>query len=148
MKARLAVILICTLGPAVAAQERPVPKDSQRVSIPGCAKERRFIVAERPGHEPVRSDIKPGRRFRLNGPRALLAEIRKQDGTMIEVTGLVKRSDLGERGISVGGGVRVGGGVPRAPMGGGPGTGLEGVYAEAIIDVESWRPLPEACPSR
>ena len=148
MKVVLVTSLICTVCLVGAAQERPVPKDSSRLSIPGCSKDRRFIVAERPGHEPVRSDIRPGRRFRLNGKKELLAEIKKQDGTMIEVTGLVKQSDLTERGIGMAGGrVRIGGGSPRAPMGAGK-VGSDPGYNEVVIDVESWRPLPDACPAR
>jgi hypothetical protein len=150
MKVFLAISLICLMYGAAAAQEKPVPRDSSRISIPGCAKDRRFIVAERPGHMPVRSDIRPGRRFRLNGKKELLADLKKHDGTMIEVTGLVRKSDLQERGIGIAGGrVRIGGGAPRAPMGGrGGGVGTDPIYDEAIIDVESWRPLPDSCPSR
>jgi hypothetical protein len=143
----LSVTLLCTCALAVAAQEREVPKDSMRLAIPGCAKDRRFIVAERPGHEPVRSDIREGRRFRLNGKKDLLAEIKKQDGTMIEVTGLVRKQDLEERGISMAGGrVRIGGALPRARTGGSD-IGRDSGYEEVVIDVEAWRPLPETCPS-
>ena len=118
-----------------------------RLSIPGCSKDRRFIVAERPGHEPVRSDIRAGRRFRLHGKKDLLNEIKKQDGTMIEVTGLVRKMDLEERGMTMAGGrVRVGGALPRARMGGND-VGADSGYEEVGIDVESWRPLPESCPS-
>jgi hypothetical protein len=65
------------------------------------------------------------------------------------VTGLVRQSDHGERGVGLAGGrVRIGGGAPRAPMGGsatsGGGTDMTG-YNEAVIDVEAWRPLPDAC---
>lgn len=143
MLALLALVLTVPLS----AQERDVPKDSTRISIPGCAKDRRFIVAERLDHEPVRTDIRPGRRFRLNGPKDVLAGIRKQEGSMIEVTGLVRQSDLTERGVGIAGGrVRIGGGTPSAPMG--SGAARDSSYSEAIIDVESWRPLPDACPAR
>lgn len=146
MRSMVALLALALVAP-LAAQEREVPKDSTRISIPGCAKDRRFIVAERLDHEPVRSDIRPGRRFRLNGPKDVLAGIRKQEGSMIEVTGLVRQSDLTERGIGVAGGrVRIGGGAPSAPLGGG--TARDAHYAEVIIDVESWRPLPDACPGR
>ena len=143
----LVLALACTLWLPLSAQERPVPKDSARISIPGCASDRRFIVAERPGHEPARSDIQPGRRFRLNGKKEMLKEIDAREGSMIEVTGLVKQSDLTQRGIGMAGGrVRIGGGPPRAPMGGTANVGTDPGYNEAIIDVESWRPLPDACP--
>jgi hypothetical protein len=149
----LTLALACAASIAVVtAQERPVPKDSARISIPGCASDRRFIVAQPVGHEPVRSDIKPGRRFRLNGKKDLLNEIKAHEGSMIEVTGLIKQSDLTERGIGMAGGrVRIGGGPPRAPMGGRGGTtsvGTDSGYNEAIIDVESWRQLPDSCPAQ
>ena len=144
MRCMIALLALALTAP-LAAQEKEVPKTSARISIPGCAKDRRFIVAERLSGEPVRSDIRPGRRFRLNAKRDLLAEIKKQEGSMIEVTGLVRQSDLTERGIPMAGGrVRVGGGSPTAPMGGG--SARDAGYSEVTIDVESWRPLPESCP--
>ena len=124
------------------AQERPVPKDSARVSIPGCATGSRVIVGRAPSLEPVRSDIAPGRRFRLNGKKDLINEIKRQQGSMIEVTGLVRQSDLREPGgVSIGG-VRLGGGPPQAGAGGRSNIGT----VDAVLDVESWRPLAESCP--
>jgi hypothetical protein len=148
MKITSALLAAALVSAAPLAQEKEVPKDSSRISIPGCAKDRRFIVAQRLDHEPVRSDIRPGRRFRLNGPKKLLEEIKKTEGSMIEVTGLVRRSQVKERGVTVAGGrVRIGGGQPQAPMGGG-GVGQSAYYNEAVLDVESWRSLPDSCPSR
>jgi hypothetical protein len=137
----VAVALAC--GGAVApAQERPVPKDSARIAIAGCATGTKFIVGRAPSHEPVRSDIPPGRRFRLNGKKDLIADIKKQEGMMIEVTGLVRQSDLGgPGGVSVGG-VRIGGGPPQAGSGGRSNVGT----LDPVMDVESWRPLTEQCP--
>ena len=67
--------------------------------------------------------------------------------TLIEVTGLVRRADLDPpRGIGIGNRVRIGGGQPQSPIGAGAPTSP--AYAEAIIDVESWRPLPGDCPQR
>jgi hypothetical protein len=146
MRQILTVTLVALSIPLLHAQDRrDVPKDSARVSIPGCAKGTRFIVVQTPGHEPVRSTLQPGRRFRLSGKKALLEEIKKEEGRMIEVTGLVRQSDLdGPGGVSVGG-VRIGGGPPRAPVssGGRPEPG----FNEAMLDVEGWRPLTEPCPA-
>jgi hypothetical protein len=61
MRSTIALLVLAVTVP-LAAQEREVPRDSARISIPGCAKDRRFIVAERLKGEPVRSDIRPGRR--------------------------------------------------------------------------------------
>jgi hypothetical protein len=93
-------------------------------------------------------EVEPGRRFRMNGKKDMLKDMQSQKATMIQVTGLVRRSQVAERGVSVAGGrVRVGGGQPQAPMGGG-GIGQSAYYNEAILDVESWRSLPDSCPAR
>jgi hypothetical protein len=133
--------------PAAGQEGKKVPKDSARISISGCAYNRSFLVQRAPGHEPVRSDIAPGRRFRLEGKKKLLNEIKAQRGSMVEVTGLVRIADLSNRrGVNVGG-VRIGGGPPRAPLGGNPRTDIAG-YDEAIMDVESWRPIAASCPMK
>ena len=94
-----------------------MPSDSARITIPGCAKDRRFIVGRTQAHETSRSVLEPGRRFRLNGKKPLIEDIKKQQAFMIEVTGLVLQADLsGPGGVSVGG-VRIGGGPPQAAGG-------------------------------
>jgi hypothetical protein len=129
----------------VHAQERPVPGDSARVAIPGCAKGRAFVVAETPEHEPTQVDIAPGRRFRLSGPKEILDDIKKHEGRLIEVTGLVRKAALkGPGGIGIAGGrVRIGGGAPVSPTGD-PTRSLQG-YEQPVLDVEGWRQLGENC---
>jgi hypothetical protein len=141
----LAVACAVSVVGAVWAQERPVPDDSARVAIPGCAKGRVFIVTATPEHEPTQADIAPGRRFRLSGPKDVLNDIKKREGRMIEVTGLVRKKDLkGPGGIAVAGGrVRIGGGVPQSPTG--DPTRTLGGYDQAVLDVEGWRELGENC---
>jgi hypothetical protein len=139
-------LLLVALGISTAAQERPVPKDSVRVSIPGCSKGSAFVVMESPEEERTSIEITTGRRFRLTGKKDLLDEIKKREGNMIEVTGIIRRNDLqGPGGISLGGGrVRIGGGPPVA------GAGTDATRApqsmNAILDVEGFRPLGETCP--
>ena len=143
----VAVVLAAMAAPLSQAQEqeRKVPSDSARITIPGCAKDRRFIVARTPAHETARSVVEPGRRFRLNGKKPLLEEIKKQQASMIEVTGLVRQADLaGPGGVSVGG-VRIGGGPPQAGVAD-PRRNMGSM--DPVIDVESWRPLAEPCPTR
>lgn len=149
MKIALAAAALALAAAPAHAQEREVPKDSARISIPGCARGRSFIVMPREEIEPVRSDVQPGRRFRLSGPKKLLEEIRKVEANYVEVTGLVRQSQLNPpQGISIGGGrVRIGGGpVNRDPTQSDPRRDPR--YNEVVIDVESWRPLPEACPAK
>src|SRR5262245_1963158 len=136
MRSFLFVVLVLSASYPLGAQERPVPKDSSRISIPGCAKGRTFIVAARGEAEPVRSDVQPGSRFRLSGSKKLLEEIKKQEkqGSMVEVTGLVRKSQLaGPGGVPIAGGrIRIGGGVPRDPIYSDPARDPR--YNEAIID--------------
>jgi hypothetical protein len=132
----------------LAAQEQAnVPKDSTRIAIPGCARDRVFIVAEAPNHEPIGTRLEPGRRFRLSGKKATLDDIKKREGMMIEVTGLVRKSDLdGPSGVRLfGGRVRIGGAQPQAPL---SDVQRNSQYTEVVLDVESFRLLPDECPSR
>ncbi|MBI3050059.1 MAG: hypothetical protein HYY76_17305 [Acidobacteria bacterium] len=138
------VVLLILLAPTpAAAQERPVPSDSARITIPGCARDRAFVVMEPGGHEISASGIQPGRRFRLSGPRQVLADIRKREGTMVEITGLVRKSDLaGPGGLRIfGGRVRIGGALPRDAV-------RDPMYNQVVIDVEAFQLLPDPCPGR
>ena len=125
------------------AQEREVPKDSALVSIQGCARGRAFVVGERSEDQPGTLEIEPGRRFRLNGPKKILDEIKLRERTVIEVTGLIRKADLNEQGVSVlGGRVRIGGRVPRSPI---SDPARDPAYNQATIDVQSWRLLEGDC---
>ncbi len=143
MKSLLCVALLAASGSLLAAQERSIPKDSALIAINGCAKGRAFIVGPRSEHQPGTIEIEPGRRFRLSGPKAILNEIKKHERMMVAVTGLVRRSQLaGPGGVAVAGGrVRIGGAMPRDVR-------SESTYNEAVIDVETWSPLPDPCPDR
>jgi len=146
MKYLPALLLIS--GALVGAQEQAkVPKDSSRIAIPGCSRDRVFIVAEAPGHEPVGTRLEPGRRFRMSGKKELLEDIRRREGTMVEVTGLVRKSDLeGPTGVKLfGGRVRIGGAQPQAPL---SDVQRNSAYTEVVLDVESFRMLTEPCPAR
>lgn len=145
MRTMLLAAVVMSLGVPAATQERPVPKDSSRLSIPGCAYDRLFIVDVGPEHEMPRSDMKPGRRLRLSGDKKLLGEIKARQGEMVEITGLVRKSDLIEQGVSVAGGrVRI---MPgRSPVG--STAGRDPGVNQAVIDVESWRLLNATCPAR
>ena len=149
MKHLLPALVIVASAAAAFAQEREVPKDSTRITIPGCAKGRTFIVTAREGHDPTSGDLAPGRRFRLSGKKEILKDIEKHEGSMVEVTGLVRKAELaGPGGITAAGGrVRIGGGAPQSQVGGGPNTRLGGT-TDAVLDIEGWNQLPESCPGR
>jgi hypothetical protein len=139
------IVALVAVG-SLTAQERKVPSDSTRVSIPGCSKGSAFVVTASPEAERTSTEVATGRRFRLTGPKDLLNEIKKREGTIVEVTGLIKKADLKPSGIGIAGGrVRIGGGSPQDPISSGPGQAP--ASSNAIIDVEGWRPLGESCPS-
>ena len=143
MRNGLAVVIAVLAGGAVVAQEqRPVPKDSSRITIVGCAKGTRFIVGRGPAHEPVRSGLEPGRRFRLNGKKDVINDIKKQEGHMVEVTGLVRQADLAGPGGVMVGGARISGGPAQSGM---PDARRNTGSLDPMIDVESFRPLAEGC---
>jgi len=141
---RCALILaaIVLLGLPLLGQERkPVPKDSARLSIPGCTKGYIFTAGRRTADEPGSVSVPEGMHFRMNGPKKLIAEIKAQEGSMIELTGLTKRGQFEPGGVSIGGGVRVGPGSPSGGLG-------SPVAGQISIDVEGWRPIDGRCPSR
>ena len=131
-------------GPLVAQENKPVPKDSVRVFIPGCTKGSIFTAGRRTQDQPGSVDIPEGMHLRMNGPKKMMAEIKAHEGSMIEITGLMRRGQYKPDGVGIGGGVRVTPGP--APMGGSlPGTPIVG---QILIDVEGWRPAVGDCPSR
>jgi len=135
------VVLVAGLAAHLSGQqEKPVPKDSVRISIPGCVKGVVFTVRESPEHE-SRSSVEPGRRFRLAGKKELIKEIREREGSMIEVTGLVLKGQVDQTGVAIGGNVRISPGpTPGSSVGSNPN------YSQNVLDVEGWRQLAGDCP--
>lgn len=136
--------LIAVSSSLLFAQERTVPKDSARLSISGCARGRVFTVARSPEHELRGTELQEGRKLRLEGPKQILAEIKSHEGSMVELTGLMRRADIEQPGISVAGGhVRI---APAGPPG--STAGRDPGPQQAIVDIESWRLLNSSCPGR
>ena len=151
MKPYAFLVLLLAGGGLLHAQDRKPSKDSTRISVVGCTKGRSLVATARKAVEPVVSPVLPGRRFRLAGPKKMLAEIRAQEGQLVEVTGLVRISQLtpAPPGMPLGknGRVRLGGGpLNRDPTQVDPRR--DPLMNEIVMDVESWLPLPEACPAR
>ena len=142
MCATVAILLLCCLAYAV-AQEKPIPKDSRRITIPGCVRGSSFITGIPRSHEST-PGVRGGQRYRLNARKGVLKDMEKQKTSMIEVTGLVRVSQE-PGGVSIAGGrVRIGGAMPRDPRG--SDVTRDPRYNEVVLDVESWAPLPDACP--
>jgi hypothetical protein len=145
MKVIAAISTAIALSVALAAQEtKPVPKDSVRVFVPGCSKGAMFTAGRRTEDQPGGSAVPEGTRLRMNGPKKLIAEVKAQEGTRIEITGLIKRGQYEQSGIRLGSGVRISGG----PTGSTGGLGPSPVVEQIVIDVEGWRKVAGDCPER
>ena len=142
----LVVAAVMLAAPPGAQERKPVPKNSVRVAIPGCSTGYVFTAGRRTEDQPGGSAVPEGMHLRMNGPKQLMAEIKSQEGSRIEITGLMKKGQNGPDGVSIGGGVRISPGP--AGAGGGimpnPGAGA----SQIMIDVEGWRLVPGDCPSR
>ena len=130
-------------GPLTAQEQKPVPKDSVRVSIPGCTKGYIFTAGRRTADQPGSIDIPEGMHLRMNGPKAIMTEIKRHEGSMVEITGLMRKGQYNQDGVAIGKGVRITPG-PQATAGTQPGNAIAG---QIQIDVEGWRPAVGSCPS-
>jgi len=143
MRVTALVLVVCAAcaSSLIAQETKPVPKDSKRVSIPGCSKGQMFTAAGRTAEESGSVDVPEGTHLRMNGPKKMMAEIKAHEGSLIQITGLMKKSQYGP-------GVRIGGITVSA----GPATGGNGIPSpgagQLMIDVEGWRPANGSCPSR
>ena len=140
-----AVSIAAFLSPLSAQEPKPVPKDSERFSISGCARGRLFIVGRDPNHETRGYELEEGMRLRLEGNKKVLNEIKAHEGSMVEITGLMKKSEVVQPGVGVAGGrIRIAPVMPSpngsSPMNAGPPT--------PVLDVESYQLLNTACPKR
>jgi hypothetical protein len=139
----IAVAAAMLSGPLAAQEVKRVPKDSVRVSVPGCTKGYVFTAGRRTADQPGSVDLPEGMHLRMNGPKKVMAEIKAHEGSMIEITGLMKKGQYGPDGVGIGGGVRItpgpgsGGSLPAGPN-----------ASQTFIDVEGWRPAVGNCPSR
>ncbi len=138
--AALLALVVSAAAPSLAQEKKPVPKDSIRVNVPGCTKGYVFTAGPRTEEHPGSLDVPPGTHFRMDGPKTLIADIKAHEGSMIELTGLIKK------GQQMPGGVRVGRGTIIGPSSGAglpdPGAG------QMYIDVEGWRQIAGDCPAR
>ena len=136
----VAIAIVCSTR--IAAQEdKAVPQDSVRVSIPGCARGYVFTTGPRTADQPGSIDLPEGLHLRMNGSKKVMAEIKLRERSRIEITGVMKKDQLRPEGVSLGGGVRVGAGS--APVAGG--RSASPAASQGQIDVEGWRLIAGAC---
>jgi hypothetical protein len=135
-------VALALVTASLAAQEtKPVPKNSVRVTVPGCTKGYVFTVAPRTVEAPGSADVPAGMHLRLNAPKKMMNDIKAHEGTLIQVTGLIKKGQYGPGGVSVGG-VRI------EPSSGNPQSGtlsMGGPASLVMMDVEGWQQAAGEC---
>jgi hypothetical protein len=140
----VALALAVLSRPLDAQEKKPVPKNSVRVLIPGCTRGFIFTAGRRTEEHPGSVDIPEGTHLRMNVTKTMMAEIKAHQGSMIEITGLMKKGQYNPNGVAIGGRVHISPG--QAPTdGSSPGNPIAG---QILIDVEGWRPVVGDCPSR
>ncbi len=83
-------------------------------------------------------------KVRLEGNKQVLAEIKKHEGSMVELTGLMKQSEVVQPGIGLAGGrVRI---TPVMPAG--RNAGRDPGPPPPVLDVEGYRVLNASCRGR
>ena len=110
----LAVLLSVLAGPvigdhAVAHQAEP-DKNSLELVVRGCLKGRELTADEVSGSADLEHEI--GVIFRLSAKGEVGNEIKRQNGHLIHVTGLVRKTALTTPGFKIGGGRIIIGGSP------------------------------------
>jgi hypothetical protein len=143
--ARVLLVLLpvysLVIAPLRGQETKPVPKDSMRVHLAGCSKGYAFTV-RRAAEESLSTSLPEGTHLRMNGKKELMTQIKAREGSMIEITGIMKKGQY-EQGIAIGAGVRIG------PGSNGPtGRPSSPVNDQVGIDVEGWRQIEGRCPSR
>lgn len=155
---KLAVFLVFAIlamsaaaGATTSAQEKPKVDDkSAEVVVRGCANGRALVPMDLEGQVPTARAL-VGRAIRLNGPKAVIKDIEKQKGRLIEVTGIVRRSDMQPQGPST----TIGG--MRVTVGGSSPTSMDPTRSDparqamtnvVYMDVSGFRVLENSCPNR
>ena len=145
-----AALLGILLPFAASAQQppetKPVPSDSVEIATTGCLKGRVFTATEPPEDNMRKGPNVTGRSFRLAGPKDLMSIVKEHDGDLVQVVGIIRRSDAGPAGPSARiGNTKVTIGAPRSgdPMQSARQPISDGI---AVMDASSVRFLSDTCP--
>ena len=113
MKWLVAALTVVSLAHQDASQEKPrVPNDSIELVIVGCLTGRALKSTDIRQVDTQRGPDVGSRTFRLAGKREVMQAIESENGHLVEVVGIVKRSALDDKGLKVGKRVEISGGSP------------------------------------
>ncbi len=140
MHVRLALASLVLAAAPLAAyqaqenQEKPkVPKDSLLATIEGCLKGRVIRAYDVRQPDTTTGIEIRNKSFRVEGKKDVIADVKKNDGQHVEITGIIKKSALIEPGVKFKGGrVMVGGGTSAVGMSGAPDPAENVVVIDAL----------------
>jgi hypothetical protein len=142
MKTLVLALLVGAASYQEAGQERPkVPDDSVELVVSGCLKGRVLAVSDTRQTDTQSGPIVRAKSFRLAGKNDLMKLVKKEDNHFVEVTGIVKRSALDDRGIKIGKRVAIGGGSPVSS----PKSMPDPVADVAVMDITALRHRSTSC---
>jgi hypothetical protein len=139
----LAIVLLAATSASsqdVPQEKRKVPKDSIELTVVGCLKGRVLRTVNRRDTDVESGPFVGARTFRLAGKKEITERIKDEQNHLVEVVGIVKRSDLDDRGIDAGP-MTINGGKPVASTRGIPNP-ADNV---AVMDVDAIRRRASSC---
>ncbi len=140
------LLLIGVSMPQDSKQEKPrVPKDSIELVVTGCLSGRVLAISDVRQVDVTSGPDVRARSLRVAGKKDVMKEIKRENHHLVEVTGLVRRSDLSEPGVKIGKGIVISGG---RPMAGSPGARPAPTEFIPVIDVQSVRLRSTSCSGR
>ena len=97
------IVALALLPPQETSQEKPkVPKDSVELTVIGCLKGRVLKTVEQRQADVESSPYVGSRSFHLLSKKPVTDELKRQQNHLVEVTGVVKRSSLDDKGMKAG----------------------------------------------
>jgi hypothetical protein len=139
--AAMLVVLALAAPQEAPPQEKPkVPKDSIELTVVGCLTGRVLKTVDQRRTDVESSPYVGERTFRLATKKPITDELKKHQGHLVEVTGIVKRSALDDKGMKAG---------PATFSGGSPVAGTKSIPSPAadvaVMDVSSLRMRSSSC---
>jgi hypothetical protein len=141
MTSLAAMLVALALAAPQETQEKPkVPKDSIELTVVGCLTGRVLKTVDQRRTDVESSPYVGERTFRLATKKPITDELKKHQGHLVEVTGIVKRSALDDKGMKAG---------PATFSGGSPVAGTRSIPSpaadQAVMDVSSLRMRASSC---
>ena len=140
MAAIVMTLVLALIAPQETKKEKPrVPEDSIELTVIGCLTGRALKTIDHRQTEVESGPYVGERTFRLAGKKEVMAEVKKHNGHLVEVVGIVRRADLDDKGVKIGGAT-----ISGAPMSGRVPSPAANV---AVMDAESVRLRASSCTS-